>query len=220
MNFFHEALFNTSEKVIVLAGGGGKSVLINKFCHELKKTGKTALVLSNYDFFIPPDSNTFISDDASIIKSQLSSEIALNQIVYLGKSFDEKKIKAFKESEIHEIADNVECDHILIEIDSAQGKSLSGFDKLKFNTAKRADRCILVIGADALNQPNNETYIKTNDTYWKQKKILEPTSISDWLVNHKLFKILTTHGIPLSVYINKVENVFHKNLTINFARQT
>ena len=67
MNLFSSALFEESEKIIAIGGGGGKSVLINKFCQELKKINKTALILSHYPLFVPPDNRTFISDDLEII---------------------------------------------------------------------------------------------------------------------------------------------------------
>ena len=219
MNFFHEALFKDSEKVIAFAGGGGKSVLINKICQECKKSGKTALVFSNYPLYIPPDTSIFIAKDLEIIKSQISREISKHQIVYLGKTFDGEKIEGFNYNEVRNITESALCDHVLIEIDQTQSRSFSGFDNLRIKTAMQTDRCVLIFGADALNQPNNETYLKSQEIYWQEQMMFEPVKIVDWLVNHKFFKNLSEHKIPLTVFINKVENIFHKNLTINFARQ-
>ncbi len=219
MNFFHEALFKDTEKVIAFAGGGGKSVLINKICQECKKSGKTVLVVSNYPLYVPPDTSIFIAEDLDIIKSQISREISKNQVVYLGKAYDEKNIEGFNDKEVRDITEKVLCDHVLIEIDQTQGRSFSGLDKVRLKTAMQTDRCVLIFGADAFNQPNSETYLKAQDSYWQENMTFEPVKIVDWLVNHKFLKNLDTHKIPLTVFINKVENIFDKNLTINFARQ-
>jgi probable selenium-dependent hydroxylase accessory protein YqeC len=219
MNYFHDVLFDKSEKVIAFAGGGGKSVLINKICQEFKKSGKSALVLSNHPLYVPPDTSIFISHDKNIIRSQINREIGKQQILYLGKSYDEKKISGFKDKDIQEIINSAKCDHILLEVDQTQSRSFSGFDNLNLKTASLANRCIMIIGADALNQPNNDTYLKTNDVFWQNQTILEPVKIVEWLIRHKIIKHLTAHHIPLTIFINKVENIFYKNLTINFARQ-
>jgi hypothetical protein len=218
MNYFHNVLFDKSEKVIAFAGGGGKSVLINTICQEFKKSGKSALVLSVHPLYVPPDTRIFISHDINIIRSQINREIAKQQILYLGKSYDEKKISGFKDKDIQEIINSAKCDHILLEIDHTQSRSLSGFDNLKLKTASLAQRCVLVIGADALNQPNIDAYLKTSEDFWQNQMVLEPVKIVEWLIRHKFIKHLSAHNIPLTVYINKVENIFYKNLTINFAR--
>lgn len=219
MNFFHEALFKDSEKVIAFAGGGGKSVLINKICQECKKSGKTVLVVSNYPLYVPPDTSIFIAEDLKIIKSQISREISKHQIVYLGKTYDEKIIEGFTDKALRDITETALCNHVLIEIDQTQGRSISGLDKARLKIAIQTDRCVLIFGADAFNQPNNETYLKSQDIYWQEQMTFEPVKIVDWLVNHKFLKNLSAHKIPLTVFINKVENIFLKNLTINFARQ-
>ena len=144
MNFFHEALFKDSEKVIAFAGGGGKSVLINKICKECKKSGKTALVFSNYPLYIPPDTSIFIAKDLEIIKSQISREISKHQVVYLGKAYDEEKIEGFNYNEVRVITEAVLCDHVLVEIDQTQSRSLSGFDNLRIKTATQT--AIISIG--------------------------------------------------------------------------
>jgi hypothetical protein len=185
----------------------------------MMKAGKTVLVLSNHSFYAPPDSSVVLSQDVNILTAQVSRELKKQSILYLGKSLDERYISGFTDNEIKEIINTAKCDHILIEADKTQSRSLSGFDHLRLKTLSLANRCILLIGADVLNQPNTNAFIKTKEKFWKNIDLIEPVHIVEWLKSHKFVKHLAIHNVPLTVFINKVENIFYKNVAINFGRQ-
>ena len=86
------------------------------------------------------------------IQDGISAEIRQHKILYLGKSINKNNITGFNQKELRKIIQNVSCDHVLIEIDRTQSRSLSGFDDFKLTTALLADRLILSIGSDALSQ--------------------------------------------------------------------
>jgi hypothetical protein len=219
MSLFYQSICDLSDKKIAFIGGGGKSALIYRISQELKKKEKKVLVVSRHPIYVPPDTGVFISNDINIILQRVPKELEEQGVVYLGASIDEKALAAFNEQIFHAIISKVTADHILIEADHTHGRSVSGFDKLKQRNLNHAERCVLVIGADALNQPCSEMFIKTRDNYWRNRLRLEPDLIADWLMNHKIMTHINEQHIPITVFINKVENMLFKNMSIGFARQ-
>jgi len=219
MNTFYAALLSPEEKYISLAGGGGKSVLIHKICQECVQQDKTVVVMSIFPLYIPLESKTVISTDTDIIKTQVERELEKNNPVYLGSKFGEKRIEGFKPGQVKKLLPDISADHIFIKADNTQGRSISGLDNFNISVARETQRLIFVLGAEAFNQEKQEKFISTSDAYWKSKTALDPVDIADWYLNHKVFKTLAQKKIPMTIFINMVEDIFHENLTIAFARK-
>lgn len=219
MHALNSALYDEKEKIVIIAGGGGKSALISRLAENGKMFGKKILVCSRYDMYPPPETNIYLTKSTKNNNAMLRSELEKSPVVYLGSRIEKDMLRGFNSAEISKNIPSLEADHIFIESDQTNGRSLSGFDRFMIPAGKEVQRCIIVIGADCLNKKNDPVWLQTGDPFWQNRAIIDPVDLAEWFLKNTKVRSLISRGIPVSIFINKVEDIFHKNLAITLARQ-
>ena len=219
MHPFNSALYDENEKIVIVAGGGGKSTLISRLAEYGKSRGEKILVCSPHDMYPPPETNIYLTKSTQNINTMLRSELNKSLVIYLGRNLDKDILGGFNSTEFKKHIPSLDADHIFIESDHTNNRSLSGFDRFQIPALKEIQRCIIVIGADCLNKRNDPVWLQTADPFWQDKEIIDPVDLADWFLKSKQVQKLISNGIPVSVFINKVEDIFHKNLAISLSRQ-
>jgi len=217
-NSFYRNFLDENDKVVIVIGGGGKSTLINRIVADCRSLGKTAIITSLFPFKIPVEAHTCISNDVKMLKNQLADEIKKHTTVYLGKNLEKDVISGLNNKEVKELIRDIEADHLFLEADITYGRSLSDFAKIQKNFPFKVNRCINVIGADSFNQKRNPSWIISDDPFWDSRPILTPLTISEWYKTHPVLQSFLKKAIPLTFFINKVENIFVENLAIPLAK--
>jgi len=219
MNSSATSMFlDPSDRVVVFIGGGGKSTLIHRLSRDCSGAGQTVAVISVYPSIIPMEANTLIARDVRKLKSQITQELKSTAVIYIGKQLDNERLDAYKSSEIsHMIKSGLPVDRLFIEADATSGKSVSGYSRLTISYP--ADRCINIMGADAFNKPFENTWIKSRDPFWRKRDMLTPMNLEDWMASREIFSKIRKKGIPLTFFLNKVENIFTQNLAHSFGKK-
>jgi hypothetical protein len=219
MNSSATSMFlDPSDQVVVFIGGGGKSTLIHHLCRDFSSTGQKIAVISIYPSIIPMEANTMIAKDIKNLKSQIKQELKSTPVIYIGKQLENERLDAYKSSEISQIIKSgLPVDRLFIEADATSGKSVSGYSRLTINYP--ADRCINIMGADAFNKPFENTWIKSRDPFWSKRDMLTPMNLEEWMESREIFRKIRKKGIPLTFFLNKVENIFTQNLAHSFGKK-
>jgi len=215
MNSFYQSITEESDKTILFAGAGGKSLLIDRMCQEMIVRKKKAVVVSFYPFYVPLERKMVISDQTRIIATHLKKD----PVIYLGQKYQTDKLTGYSSKNIKNIIDNIAADHILVEADKSEGRSLSALDNLKGITINSINRFVYVVGADVFNQENNAHWLVTKDDFWAKRIYLSMVDIGTWFLNHTAVRSLKKRKIPISIYINKIENMFLENQAIGLGRE-
>jgi hypothetical protein len=215
---FYSNLINQQNKVIHFIGGGGKSTLMHRIACEGIKNNKKIIITSLYPFLTPLDSSIVLIKDLVSSKQHVSKELQKYGLLYLGKGYEKAYISGFSKQDIEKIINTIAFDHIFIESDCVAGRSLSDFQAVKHISNYKIDRIFNVIGSDAFNQAKTDSWLKTKDIFWNDKPVLAPLHIAAWLKNHQRITKITKQAIPITYFINKVENIYIENLTIPLAK--
>jgi hypothetical protein len=216
---FHRNLVEEQDKIILFIGGGGKSALIrrlNEDCTALQK--KTAL-FSSFPQKFPIESYTIIASDVKNILRAAPVEYKKHQSLYFGKKYENDILIPFSVSDISRIIEGLDIKHAFLEADQSSGKSLSNLRKIPGINALHVDRCIFVIGADVLNQKYSNTWTNGGSSFWKNHTTFSPLNIGAWYSGNSTFKRLSDLQIPVTCFINKVENTYTANLALILAKE-
>jgi len=215
---FYRNFIDENDKIIAFIGGGGKSTLMQRLSKDCASIGKSVVILSLFPYISPFGAKVLIADDLSIIKKQVPEELLISGILHLGRKYQKGNIVNFNISQIKKIIEEISCDHIFLEADSAKGRSLSGYKHVSVSIFNNIQRCIIVLGSDALNQSKNMNWIAHEDSFWHSKKVLMPIDIAAWHKSHPVFNKLSDISLPLTFFINKVENIYIENIAIPLAK--
>lgn len=215
---YYSNLLNENERRIHFIGGGGKSTLIYRIAKSGIKSNKKVIITSLFPFLAPLDSTIVLIKDISAGRADICKELDHNGMIYLGRGYEKTHISGFTNADIEKILSTVACDHILVEYDSVEGRSLSDYKTVKFSVKSLPDRFINVIGSDAFNQVKSSSWLKTRDQYWAENPVLSPIHIAAWIKKHPLILKIKANNIPMTTFINKVENIFIENLSIPLAK--
>jgi hypothetical protein len=216
---FHRNVLGENEKTILFIGGGGKSALIRRLTEDCISLRKKTLLFSLFPQQIPIDSKAVVAGNVKNIHAAIQKELKKSRYVFVGKSYKKMILSPFKASEIQQIISKVEAEHIFIEADTTDGKSISNLNKVPAFRSHEIDRCVVLIGADALNQNFSPVWLDSRDPFWEKNKIISPISLVNWYaVNKTLFRFVE-RGIPFTYFINKVETIYTRNLALALAKE-
>ena len=164
------------------------------------------------------EANTLIAKDIRNLKSQIKQELKSTPVIYIGKQLENERLDPYKSIEISQmIKSGLPVDRLLIEADATSGKSVSGYSRLTISYP--ADRCINIMGADAFNKPFENAWIKSRDPFWSKRDMLTPMNLEEWMESREIFEKIRKKGIPLTFFLNKVENIFTQNLAHSFGKK-
>lgn len=218
-SYFYQTLVSEPDKIIPVIGGGGKSTLIKRLAQDGKSQGKTSVIASLFPLPFPYESSTLISKDSDIIRKQLPSELEKYKILFIGKKIDKNHILPFTAEELEIILKVNQADHFFIEADNTLGRSLSGYEKVDVSgVIFTCDRILNLLGADALNQRRNENWTLSRNKFLLQEEMLTPNHLAAWYLEHPKLQKLRKKNIPLTFFLNKVENLLVENLAIQLAK--
>jgi hypothetical protein len=215
---FYRNFLKPEEKIVAFIGGGGKSTLIRRLSRDCQSLGKKVVILSLFPYIAPYEVNVLISSDLPQIDKQAGKELKKNSVLHLGKKYKNARIENFTLDELKKIIHSLTADHIFIEADSANGCSLSIYKKVPVSLLSEINRCINMIGADALNQVKNKHWLAAEDAFWRSKRILLPMDIASWWTSTALFERISGLKLAETYFINKVENIYIENLAIPLAK--
>jgi hypothetical protein len=215
---FYYNLIDESNKVVHFIGGGGKSNLMYRLASDGIKLNKKIIITSIYPFLTPMESALVLTKDIIACKQHIIDELHHNGVIYLGKGYEKTFIAGFNRQEIKKIMNAIAFDHLLIESDFAGGRSISDYHAVGNLSKSNIDRVIAVLGSDAFNQAKNDSWLKTNDLFWKNHQVLAPIHIAAWVRQHPVIQKIQKSKIPITFFINKVENIFVENLSIPLAK--
>jgi hypothetical protein len=215
---FYLNLIKESDKIVYFIGGGGKSNLMFLLASDSIKLNKKIIITSLFPFLTPLESSLILTKDITSCKQHIASELDKKGLIYLGKSYEKAYIDGFTRQEIKKIITTINFDHLLIESDSVAGRSLSDYRAVGTIAAGKIDRVVIVLGSDAFNQAKNDSWLLTNDTFWENRQVLAPIHLAAWLRKHPVIKRIQKNKIPITFFINKVENIFVENLSIPLAK--
>ena len=216
---FHRNLIEEQDRIILFIGGGGKSTLIRRLNDDCTALHKKTIFLSFFLQKFPVESKTIIASDTKTIVHATSREFKRHQSLYIGKKYENNALKPFSNSEIVNISKKINGEHIFLEADHCEGKSLSTLKKVPAISTLNADRCIFVIGADVLNQTYSKIWTNSSDNYWRQNKTFSPLNICAWYSENITLNRLLRRRIPVTCFINKVENTYTGNLALVLAKE-
>ena len=208
----------SSEKVVLFIGGGGKSTLIHLLSKECGNAGQTTAILSASPSVIPMEANTLVTDSLKNFPDQLEQELRSAQVIYIGKKLSDEHLEPFAHAEIMQlIKSDLPVDRVFIEADAVNGRSVSGFTGS--TSIYPANRYITVMGADAFNKEIDDNWLKSRDKFWQKKGILTPINLAEWIASREIFNKLNKKNIPSTFFLNKVENIFTQNLAHSFGKK-
>ncbi len=207
-----------TEKAALFIGGGGKSTLIHRLSQDFSASGQTVAIFSTYSSIIPMEAHTVITSEIKHLKMELAQELQSSSVLYIGKKINNDRLEAFSNNELMQLFKlDLPVDRIFIEADCTAGRSVSGYGKMTLNYM--LDRCINVIGADAFNKQKSEDWIKSRDTFWHTRDMLSPINLAEWIESRDIIKKIQTKKIPVTFFLNKVENIFTQNLAHAFGKK-
>ena len=206
------------DRSVVFIGGGGKSTLIHLLSRELGAGGEKVVILSLVASIIPMEAHTVITEDQENLKKQLAHEFNRAGIIYIGKKLANDRLEPFTRRELNQILkSDLPAERILIEADQTGGRSVSSYSGTL--QSFKADRFINVMGADAFNKQKSDKWLISRDKFWQSRKILTPINLAEWIESREITAGLFKKNIPSTFFLNKVENIFTKNLAHSFAKQ-
>ena len=216
---FYRNFISENDKVVAFIGGGGKTTLIQRLSKDCISIGKKVVILSLHPFIAPLEANIVVTNDHSLLKKQIAREFKKSRFLYLGKDYKKGVVINFNLTEIKRLISDISCNHVFIEADFANGRSISGYTRVHPSLFAIINRYINVLGADALNQAINSNWIAHQDEFWESKKVLMPIDIASWMQSTPLFIKLGAQSFPATFFINKVENIYLENLAILLAKR-
>jgi len=216
---FHRNLIEEQDKNILFIGGGGKSALIRRLNDDCTAQRKKTIVLSFYQQRFPIDSHTIIAADIKNIIRAAPAELKKHLTLSIGKKYENSVLNPFSISEIAKITNHVDAEHMFLEADYCSGKSLSNLKKVPILSALNIQRCILVIGADVLNQTYSKVWTNSSDNFWRENPTFSPLNICTWYSENITLSRLQKRQIPVTCFINKVENTYMGNLALVLAKE-
>jgi len=207
-----------SEKATLFFGGGGKSTLMHRLSQDISASGQTVAIFSTYPTIMPMEAHMVITPEIKHLKTELEQELQSSSVLYLGKKLNNDRLEAFSHNELMQLLKmELPVDRIFIEADNTDGRSVSGYRKLTLNY--RLDRCINVIGADAFNKQKSDNWIKSRDSFWNTRDMLSPLNLAEWIDSRDIMKKIQNKKIPVTFFLNKVENIFTQNLALAFGKK-
>jgi hypothetical protein len=215
---FYRNFLDEQDRIVAFVGGGGKTTLIQRLLKDCLSLNKKVIVIPLFPYIIPTNFKTCISDDIVPLKSKIKRALKKYPVVHVGKTLQKGILTGFGFSKIQRIFEEIESDHIFIEADLAKGRSISGYHHMPASLYLHIDRCINMIGADALNQKINMNWIAYLDEFWQSKKVLLPLDITNWILSLPQLKKMSDKEIAVTFFVNKVENMYIENLAIPLAK--
>jgi probable selenium-dependent hydroxylase accessory protein YqeC len=216
---FYRNFISENDKVVAFIGGGGKTTLIQRLSKDCISIGKKVVILSLHSFIAPLEANIVVTNDHSLLKKQISREFKKSRFIYLGKDYQKGVVTNFNLTEVKRILSDIPCDHVFIEADFTNGRSISGYTREHPSLFPMINRFVNILGADALNQAINSNWIAHQDDFWESKKVLTPIDIAFWIQSSPYFLKLVERSFPTTFFINKVENIYIENLAILLAKR-
>lgn len=147
----------TSERVIHLIGGGGKTTLMFNLASELVARGEGVITTTTTKIFVPdPPVAPLIlfGNDPNRAREDLRGRLeTTNHVIVALEELPNGKLAGIGPEVVDEFGRDGVADRILVEADGAAGRSLKAHADHEPVISRAADLVIIVIGIDCIGAP-------------------------------------------------------------------
>lgn len=149
-----EKLNLTSERVIHLIGGGGKTTLMFSLARELVARGERVITTTTTKIFMPDPQVApvvLLGSDPNRVREDLRRRLqTINHVIVALAKIPNNKLAGIGPEVVDELGRDGVADRILVEADGSAGRSLKAHADHEPVISRTADLVVMVIGIDCI----------------------------------------------------------------------
>ncbi len=209
LSLYHSAEL-TDPALVSFIGAGGKTTLMFRLAKELSAAGHKVIITTTTKIYPPHNLPLVLASSTGQILNMLSESMPKENITVLGSAIGtDGKLQGLEPEVVNSIY-RARKIFILVEADGARGKSLKGYKEYEPRIPSASDLVFAVIGADALGEKIDETYVHRFELFCTATGIDSGKVINGTILakSYRLMHDISINQAPAAVYraiLNKID---------------